>query len=110
MGRRGSQRTDQCRGPAADCCGARPVAVRILPNAEHQLPAGTGWQADLAYWIASPPQLDADDITGVEPASPVGVSSLPASGWYLNPILHMVVSLAVAILVFAIKSPSRRPQ
>jgi len=88
----------------------RPVDLRILPNAEHQLPAGTGWQADLAYWIGSPPQLDADDITGVEPASAAGVSSLPASGWYLNPILHMVVSVAVAILVFAIKSPSRRPQ
>ena len=77
-----------------------PVTVRILPNAGHQLPTDTGWEADLANWIRSPPDIDADDISGVEPASAAGVSILPASRWYLNPILHTIVSAAVAIAVF----------
>jgi hypothetical protein len=78
----------------------RPVTVRILPDAGHQLPTDTGWEADLANWIMSPPGIDADDIGGVEPRSAAGVSNLPASRWYLNPILHAIVSAGVAIAVF----------
>jgi uncharacterized protein len=77
-----------------------PVTVRILPDAGHQLPTDTGWEADLANWIMSPPDIDADDIGGVEPRSAAGVSNLPALRWYLNPILHTIVSAGVAIAVF----------
>jgi pimeloyl-ACP methyl ester carboxylesterase len=79
-----------------------PVTVHILPDAEHQLPSETGWEADLADWIASPAQLRTDDVSGVEPASAAGVSRLPSSRWYLNPIWHGIVSGGVAILVFVI--------
>lgn len=85
-----------------------PVTVRILPSAGHQLSTDTGWEADLANWIMSSPDIDADHISGVEPASAAGVSSLPASRWYLNPILHTVVSTGVAIAVFVVLSPGRR--
>ncbi len=85
-----------------------PVTVRILRSAEHQLPTESGWEVDLANWITSPPNLEADDITGVEPTSAVGVGSLPASRWYLNPILHTIVSAGVAILIFVMTS--RKPR
>jgi pimeloyl-ACP methyl ester carboxylesterase len=84
-----------------------PVTVRILRSAEHQLPTKSGWEVDLANWIASPPNLEADNITGVEPASAVGVGSLPASRWYLNPILHTILSAGAAILIFVMTS--RKP-
>ena len=85
-----------------------PVTVRILRSAEHQLPTESGWEVDLVNWIASPPSLEADDITGVEPASAVGVGSLPASRWYLNPILHTIVSAGAAILIVVMTS--RKPR
>jgi hypothetical protein len=84
-----------------------PVTARILPGAGHQLPTGTEWEADLADWIASPANLGADDITGVEPVSAAGVGSLPTL-WYLNPILHTIVSAGVAILVFVMTSRKHR--
>jgi pimeloyl-ACP methyl ester carboxylesterase len=84
------------------------ITVRILPKADHQLPSDTGWEADLAVWIVSTPQLQTDDISGVEPASAAGVSRLPASRWYLNPILHGIVSGGVAILVFVITGQRAR--
>ena len=77
-----------------------PVTIRILPGVGHQLRPRTGWEADLADWIVSPANPDADDITGVEPASAAGVGGVPASLWYLNPILHTILSAGVAILVF----------
>ena len=85
-----------------------PVTVRILRSAEHQLSPESGWEVDLANWIASPPNLEVDDITGVEPASAAGVGSLPGSRWYLNPILHTVVSAGVAIMIFVMTS--RKPR
>ena len=54
-----------------------PVTGRILPTIGHQLPTETEWEADLADWIASPANLGADDITGVEPVSAAEVGSLP---------------------------------
>jgi fermentation-respiration switch protein FrsA (DUF1100 family) len=88
----------------------RSVTVRILPNAEHQLPSGTGWEADLADWTASPPQLHTDDVSGVEPATAAGVSRLPAPRWYLDPILHSTLSGWVAILVLVITRPRSQQQ
>ena len=85
-----------------------PVTVRILPGAGHQLPTDTGWEADLANWIMSPPNVDADDISGMEPTSAAGVSTLPALRWYLNPILHTLVSAGVAIAVFVVLSRGHR--
>jgi alpha-beta hydrolase superfamily lysophospholipase len=85
-----------------------PVTIRILPGAGHQLRTGTGWEADLADWIVSAANLDTDDITGVEPASAAGVGGLPASLWYLNPILHIILSAGVAILVFVMRSRKHR--
>ena len=67
-----------------------PVTIRILPGVGHQPRPRTGWEADLADWIVSPANPDADDITGVEPASAAGVGGVPASLWYLNPILHTI--------------------
>jgi uncharacterized protein len=81
-----------------------PVTVRILPSADHQLSPGSGWEVDLANWIASRPNLDADDLSGVEPASAAGLASLAAPRWYLNPILHTIVSAGVAILIFVMTS------
>jgi hypothetical protein len=85
-----------------------PVTIRILPNAGHQLPTDAGWEVDLANWITSPPDIDADDISGVEPASAAGVSILPASRWYLHTILHSIVSAGVAIAVFVVLSRRHR--
>lgn len=86
-----------------------PVAVLVVPGAGHQLPLESGYLQRAAAWIHSldttSPSLTAADnvVTGGEPESALGVGQLPVLAWHGHPLLHLALSLTLAIASLAVR-------
>ncbi|MBM7785996.1 alpha/beta hydrolase family protein [Tenggerimyces flavus] len=80
-----------------------PATVRVLPDTGHS-PTGDDWITDLAGWITALPSSAVEEVRGVEPATLAGPPTPPENAWFLNPLGHFVIALALAIAAF------RRPK
>lgn len=81
-----------------------PATVRILSDTGHS-PKNDAWVTDLATWITAPGSAQ-EEIRGVEPATHAGPPTPPENAWFLHPLGHFVIALALAIAVF--RSPKRQ--
>ncbi len=73
-----------------------PVTVRLLPGIGHD-PAIGAWTVAVTTWIEGLPATARDEITGAEPSSHLGLAALPSPAWYLHPLAHAALALAVAL-------------
>lgn len=84
-----------------------PVTARVLPDAGHGLGAGP-WLADAARWMISLPDTAVDEVRGTEPASHLGLASLPGNAWFTNPLPQTAVALGLAVAAWFLPISSRR--
>lgn len=76
-----------------------PATVRVLPDTGHT-PTDDAWVTDLASWITALPSSAVEEVRGVEPATLAGPPTPPKNAWFLNPLGHFVIALALAIAAF----------
>jgi alpha-beta hydrolase superfamily lysophospholipase len=77
------------------------LRAHVISGAGHDLVAeSVDWVPLAAEWARSP---RGSAVTGAEPASALGVVPLTRSPWYIDPRLHLALSLTVAVLTVGVR-------